>query len=321
MTGWRWIAGMLLGAGLVLHGLANAVLPLRGVDVAASGVWMPAMTALYVTAIVGFVAAGLGLLGVRPLGRVVIPAAWVAGLSPAAHLRDPAPDLWQASCSAPRCRDARSCVLPDTGRSRNRQPWGRETLSARPRFSRGSESPRGRAVHARGAQRTGMAAGASRRSHGDAVVEMMHGSRSMRRRPPYGRGCAARTDRAGFTATMAERPLWRRRPNVPRSGPSGSRGGWASRVRHQRLLGGRLASVKAGDRRAGADRALVLRNWGAFVLGPRHGGTRLLIRSTSGRAHPGVGAALNFTAFECRFIMQRGSWDQSPGGAKRHDAY
>ena len=56
------------------------------------------------------------------------------------------------------------------------------------------------------------------------------------------------------------------------------------------------------------DRALVLRNWGAFVLVPRPGGdTRLLIRSTiSHERIPAWAAALNFTAFELpHFIMQR----------------
>ena len=56
------------------------------------------------------------------------------------------------------------------------------------------------------------------------------------------------------------------------------------------------------------DRALVLRNWGAFVLVPQPGGrTRLLVRSTiSHERIPVWAAALNLAAFELpHFIMQR----------------
>jgi uncharacterized protein YndB with AHSA1/START domain len=56
------------------------------------------------------------------------------------------------------------------------------------------------------------------------------------------------------------------------------------------------------------ERALVLKNWGAFVLVPQPGGrTRLLIRSTiSHERIPAWAAALNLAAFELpHFIMQR----------------
>jgi hypothetical protein len=56
------------------------------------------------------------------------------------------------------------------------------------------------------------------------------------------------------------------------------------------------------------ERALVLKNWGAFVLVPMpDGGTRFLIRSTiSNERIPAWAAALNLTAFELRhFILQR----------------
>ena len=65
-----------------------------------------------------------------------------------------------------------------------------------------------------------------------------------------------------------------------------------------------LVSVPAEE----PNRALVLRNWGAFVLEPDgYGGTRFLIRSTiSSPDIPVWAAALNFTAFELpHFIMQR----------------
>jgi hypothetical protein len=56
------------------------------------------------------------------------------------------------------------------------------------------------------------------------------------------------------------------------------------------------------------NRALVLENWGAFVLLPQPDGrTRLLIRSTiSHERIPAWAAALNLTVFELpHFIMQR----------------
>jgi hypothetical protein len=50
MRAWQWrpFVRVLLGAALLLHGLGKAVLPLRGADVIAPGIWMPFMTALYV---------------------------------------------------------------------------------------------------------------------------------------------------------------------------------------------------------------------------------------------------------------------------------
>lgn len=75
------VARIALGLGLVLHGLANTVWPLRGTDVIAAGQTWPPVTALYVVAILGFIAAGLGVLGVRPLSRAVAPTSLAAGVS------------------------------------------------------------------------------------------------------------------------------------------------------------------------------------------------------------------------------------------------
>src|SRR5690349_13033271 len=44
-----------LGLALILHGMANMVLPLRGADAATSGLLLPPVTALYAVAILGFV--------------------------------------------------------------------------------------------------------------------------------------------------------------------------------------------------------------------------------------------------------------------------
>ena len=63
----------ILGWLVIAHGLSHAVLPMRGFlgYTAWQGDLMPA--ALYSGTMVGFVAAGLGLLGVRPLDRAISP--------------------------------------------------------------------------------------------------------------------------------------------------------------------------------------------------------------------------------------------------------
>ena len=62
---------------VIAHGLSHAVLPMRGsLAPTLYGDWMP--IALYGVAMVGFVAAGLGLLGLRPLNRFISPLLVVA---------------------------------------------------------------------------------------------------------------------------------------------------------------------------------------------------------------------------------------------------
>lgn len=62
----------ILGWLVIAHGLSHAVLPMRGsLAPTLHGDWMP--IALYGVAVVGFVAAGLGLLGLRPLNRFISP--------------------------------------------------------------------------------------------------------------------------------------------------------------------------------------------------------------------------------------------------------
>ncbi len=95
MARWRSASGILLGTLLIFHGLANSVLPLRGVDIAGPGQGMLMIALLYIMAIIGFTAGGLGILGVRPLSRQVLPTVWIAALSAlAAQLRVPSGDLW-----------------------------------------------------------------------------------------------------------------------------------------------------------------------------------------------------------------------------------
>ena len=146
MARWRSTGGILLGALLIFHGLANSVLPLRGVDVAGPGQGMPVIALLYIMAIIGFTAAGLGVLGVRPVNRVVMPAVWIAALAaPAAQLRAPYGDLWVGI--------ALSAVLPilttlfvvttPASRATNRSRRGRAPAqSSGCSVSRGSALPR-----------------------------------------------------------------------------------------------------------------------------------------------------------------------------------
>ena len=71
----------ILGWLVIAHGLSHAVLPMRGsLAPTLYGDWMP--IALYSVAVIGFVAAGLGLLGVKPLDRLISPVLVLAsGLS------------------------------------------------------------------------------------------------------------------------------------------------------------------------------------------------------------------------------------------------
>jgi hypothetical protein len=67
MTRWRSLIATLLGIVLVLHGLGNAVLPLRGVDVAAPGSWIAAIALLYV--LPHFIMQRRMLLGIKTLAE------------------------------------------------------------------------------------------------------------------------------------------------------------------------------------------------------------------------------------------------------------
>src|SRR5512139_577217 len=84
-----------LGLALILHGLAISVLPLRGADAAAPGVFLPSVTALYIVAIIGFLMSGLGVLGVRPLRPTIVVAALTGGIAAlTAQFWHPDVDLW-----------------------------------------------------------------------------------------------------------------------------------------------------------------------------------------------------------------------------------
>ena len=85
----------MLGCLVIAHGLSHAVLPMRGslAPGLTHGDWMP--VALYGVSMVGFVAAGLGLFGLRPLDRGVSPLLVLASVqSLVAIVRLGDPGLW-----------------------------------------------------------------------------------------------------------------------------------------------------------------------------------------------------------------------------------
>jgi hypothetical protein len=85
----------ILGWLVIGHGLSHAVLPLRGSWAPAALIddWTPA--GLYWVGMVAFVAAGLGLLGLRPFNRAISPVLVLAsGLSLVAIVRVADRALW-----------------------------------------------------------------------------------------------------------------------------------------------------------------------------------------------------------------------------------
>ena len=84
-----------LGWLVIVHGLSHAVLPLRGSTAPALLIedWVPA--GLYMIAMIGFVAAGIGLLGLRPFDRSIGPVLVLSsGLSLVAIARLGDSTLW-----------------------------------------------------------------------------------------------------------------------------------------------------------------------------------------------------------------------------------
>jgi hypothetical protein len=84
-----------LGWLVIAHGVSHAVLPLRGSLGPSIAIddWIP--VGLYATGMVGFVTAGLGLLGLKPLDRAISPLLVLAsGLSLIAIVRFADPTLW-----------------------------------------------------------------------------------------------------------------------------------------------------------------------------------------------------------------------------------
>jgi hypothetical protein len=315
-AGWQ----MFLGVALLLHGLGNAVLPLRGVDVVAPGVWMALFTVSYTIAIVGFVVSGLGVLGVRPLVALAIPASLAAGIAAlACFVRLGDADIWPGLVL--------SFLLPIAVVA-----WPPATMGRR-------KASGGRVLRAL-LDTAGVAVLAWVTA--SALVWPWHRAWGTERHEwtvalPGDRAPRAPAMEILHAVTIDAPPsaVW---PWLVQLGQD--RGGFYSYERLERLFGVDVHNVREiraewqgrqpgdtiyatqskylggllGERPgwtvdvAEPNRALVLRYWGAFVLQPTpDGGTRFLIRSTiSHRRIPAWAAALNFTAFEMpHFIMQR----------------
>jgi hypothetical protein len=305
----------------VLHGLGHAVLPMRATEVPAPGALPPATTLFYVVAMVGFVAAGLGILGVRPLSRAVIPivaAAGFAGL--AAQLAAAQAGFWPGvvlSLTLPILAVLYDAVVArDAQPTRHRPVWKRLGDTAGVLFL------------------AWIAASAVlwpwHRGWGTATDEwtMALPGDHVPRTPQFEILHAVTIDappsavwpwlvqlghdRAGFYSYdwlerlfMADvhnvkeiRPEWQRRESgdAVYATQAGYLGGF---------LGHRPGWIVALIE---PEHAMVLENWGAFVLMPTSDGrTRFLIRSTiSNPQIPVWGAVVNLTAFQLpHFIMQR----------------
>jgi hypothetical protein len=317
----RTVVRELLGMTLVLHGLANAVMPMRALDVAAPGVWLMPATIVYELAILGFVIAGLGMLHVGVLRRATLPAVWIGGLAGlAAHVMKPDADLWVGMIF--------SSTLPvvttlfaltestETVHRREAVAWHRvgvlfgtsvfvwvtATVMTWPLTRNWGTTPQEWAMPLPGD-----------RSPRTPEFEIMHAV-TIDASPAtiWSWLVQLGQDRAGFYSyDWLERLLGADVHNV-----NEIRREWQTRAPGDRVFAtqeGYLDSIfddRPGWRvmQAEPNRALVLENWGAFVLLPQPDGrTRLLIRSTvSHERIPAWAAALNLTAFELpHFIMQR----------------
>jgi hypothetical protein len=307
-----------LGVAMVLHGLGNAVLQLRGGDAGAPGGLDLAWSLVCLTAIVGFVTAGLAVLGVRPLTPIAVLAptgGGAAALVGVLWLGDPT--LWPGVLF--------SLLLPVA-------TW----VWLRP--SRATPTPRPWARALRDAAGLAFLAWIAfsallwpwHRSWGTLPQEWviaLPGDRTPR--------LPAHEILHAVTIDAPPSAVW---PWLVQLGQD--RAGFYSYERLERLFGAQVHNVReirpewqqrqSGDviyatqagylggllgERPGwtvdlaePNRALVLRYWGAFVLEPMPDGrTRFLIRSTI--SHPDIpvwAAALNFSTFELpHFIMQR----------------
>jgi hypothetical protein len=314
----RTIARIALGVALVLHGLANAVLPLRGADHIAPGHWSLPIIVVYDVAILGFIAAGLGLLRVRPLTRLVTWGSIAAGVSAMLGwlaLRDT--DLWMglvlnAVLPALTIAFVRTERTATDGPHRRWRLIGQAVGMAFLAWIAASTLlwPIHRAW---GTQPSEWAAALpGDRSPRTPGLELLHGITIDA--PPdvvWSWLIQLGQDRAGFYSyerlerlfgadvhnVFERRPEWQSRrvgEHLPAT-QSGYLGG---------LFGDRPGwTVDAVE----PNRALVLRYWGSFVLQDAGHQTRFLIRSTiSNERIPAWAAGLNMAAFELpHFIMQR----------------
>jgi hypothetical protein len=308
-----------LGWLVIAHGLSHAVLPLRGSLAPALLIndWTP--VGLYGVGMVGFVAAGLGLLGLRPLDRAISPLLVLAsGLSLVAIVRFADPSLWfGAACDG-------ALLLIGLWRAYGGWP---------------THPAHGRIWHAAGLS-AGLALllyvavasflypwhrtwGSTREELGMALpgdppqrdhsLEIQH---AVTIDAPPGEVWASLVqlgqDRAGFYSyDWLERAFGADVHNVPEIRPEWQtlRTGDFVRATQSTYRGGVFGDDR-GWKVTSAETAhvMVVENWGAFVLVPAdRGQTRFIIRSTIGhRKIPVWASVVNMAMFQLpHFIMQR----------------
>ena len=307
---------VLLGLALILHGLGSAVVPLRGADVVGAGLWNPIVTVACVVAVIGFVAAGMGVLRVYPFDGWRFPLVLTAALSGlVAQVQLPlTPDLalgWILSATfplavllvpvepAPRPHDVMSWMRTALGAvfmlwvavasmvwpySRT---WG-ATAEDWQRALPGDPAPRRpqfEILHA-------VTIAAPPERVWERVVQLGHDRAGF-----YSYDWLERAFGADVHNSTDVRPEWQRR--APGDRVFATQAGYLGGVFGERP-GWNVQLVEP-------NRALVLEGWGAFVLVPQGQRTRLLIRSTiSNERIPPTFAAINWAAFELpHFIMQR----------------
>ena len=327
----------LVGVILILHGLAHAVLPLRGAGVLGGDPWVNTLTtACYTVAMIGFVAAGVGALGLRPFSTALwwlTPAAAAASLIAFRMLGDT--DLWPGmaldvalAVAARRIeitrRPSRSVPAGTTWRLLHGVVRAAVLLLVAYIAAAALLWPWHRSWGVTAAERAMALPGdpAGRQ----AAFELMHGvtiDASPDQVWPW--LIQIGQDRAGFYSydwlermflvdihnANEIRPEWQTR-----------RVGDFVRATQPRYLGGLLGENLGWfvtDVQPG--RALVLHQWGAFVLREdARGRTRLLVRSTfSAPDIPVWAAAVAFTGFELpHFIMERRMLLGIKARAERH---
>jgi hypothetical protein len=305
----------LLGALLVGHGLGHAVLPLRGGYAFEPPTSVLAFL-LYTTAMLGFVGAGLGLLGARPFRNGVAPAAVVASFASLIALcLMPASDLWPGVMLSIVIGLYAARTNPAAGPPPHTVAHAIGDAVALLLFAYLSVStvtfPWHRSWGVTETER--VAAMPGDRPVRMPQLEIMHGvtiAAPPERVWPW--LVQIGQDRAGFYSyDWLERLFfddirnadevkveWQRRRvgDFVRAAQPGYLGGVLGTE-----LGWYVTEIQPG-------RALVLHQWGAFVLQPDgRGGTRLLVRSTiSDPRMPVWAAAMSFAAFELpHFIMER----------------
>jgi hypothetical protein len=313
---WAAIRTISLGIALVLHGIGHSVLPLRGVDVGATEAANVLARLLYIAAIVGWVAAGIGLFGAKPFNRMVRSAAIIATAASfgglaflsdgdlwlgavlnlvllLAALRSPVPSATPVSNTSTRLVTAAGgLVIAWIGVSAALWPWHRQwgtTSVERSAALPGDPDVRQPAFEIM----HGITIDASPDEVWQWLVQI-----GQDRAGFYSYDWLERLFQADVHNVDEIRPEWQHRHT-----------GDFVRATQPNYLGGLLGSDLGWYvTEARPPEALVLHQWGAFVIVPGPDGrTRLLVRSTVSNRHiPVWVAGVNFVAFELpHFIMQR----------------